>query len=524
MSIYMKSVFFSLCLIVLSAPFTLFSQSKAAISAKKNVDGKVFYESRIVDLSGTDDINKILVEMGVVDKNGQLIPGNEFQINVIPSDQEQQSFDLGSPFRNLPPMAPMKPFTAPTETVAYLGVMAKNDIFKNNGCVQITEVIENSPASENIHVGDLIYKIDDQNIANHSELVSYIHTKKPGDEIKVYIYRYGKKKTLKVTLAEKIQEVASPFIGMPDMSYFLSPDSILLISPFDNKKNCDSTKVCQPFSWNEEGFETKETPFLGVTPAEESAAKGVRIGSVIEGSCAEKMGLEAGDIILELNGISTSNFDDLRADVQAIVPGSFVEIKIEREGKEKILKGTLGSKSSSIQDDFRIFHDYKGMDENGNLNYNFELDMSVEELEKHLNDMMIDLNDLLNEGANELQIMMDPYLKAEPGNLNVDNVEAEDLKNSSDLNLPAENLEFSSFSFMPNNENQTVKISFETESKGELELSIYDASGAKIHVEKRTNFNGLFGKTLSFAAYPKGKYVLAIQVGNKRYMKKITKE
>jgi membrane-associated protease RseP (regulator of RpoE activity) len=520
----MKAFYFNLFLFVLSAPLTLLSQSKAAISAKKHEDGKVVYESRIVDLSGTEDINKILIEMGVVDKNGQLIPGNEFQINVMPSDQESQSFDLGTPFRNLPPMAPMKPFSVPSETVAYLGVMAKNDIFKNDGCVQITEVIENSPAAGNIHVGDLIYKIDDQNIATHSELVEFIHSKKPGDEIKLFVYRDGKKKTLKVTLGEKRQEVASPFIGMPDMSYFLSPDSIFLISPFDNKKNCDSTKICQPFSWNEEGFETKETPFLGVTPAEETAVRGVRIGSVIEGSCAEKMGLKAGDIILELNGISTSNFDDLRADVQAIAPGTTVEIKIERDGKEKILEGELGSKSSSIQDDFRIFHDYKGMDENGNLNYNFELDMSVDELEKHLNDMMIDLNDLLNEGGNELQIMMDPYFNAEPGFLNIDNVVAEDLKNNSELSVPGEDLEFLSFSFMPNNENQTVKINFETESKGELELSIYDGSGSKIHVEKRTNFNGLFGKTLSFATYPKGSYVLAIQVGNKRYIKKIIKE
>jgi membrane-associated protease RseP (regulator of RpoE activity) len=311
---------------------------------------------------------------------------------------------------------------------------------------------------------------------------------------------------------------------MPDMSYFLSPDSILLISPFDNKKNCDSTKICQPFSWNDEGFETKETPFLGVTPSEENSTRGVKIGSVIEGSCAEKMGLQAGDIILEINGIATSNFDDLRADVQAIAPGSLVEIKVEREGKEKVLEGELGSKSSSTQDDFRIFHDFKGMDENGNLNYNFELDMSVDELEKYLNDMMIDLNNLLNEGANELQIMMDPFLSPEPGTLNIENVQEEDLKITEELSVVKDNLEFSSFSFMPNNENQTVKISFETESKGELELSIYDTSGAKIHVEKRTNFNGLFGKTISFATYPKGKYVLAIQVGDKRYMKKIIKE
>ena len=524
MSIYMKAFLYSVCFLVLVAPTAAFSQSKAAISAKKSVGGKVVYESRIVDLSDTDDINKILMEMGVVDKNGQLIPGNEFQINVMPSDQEQQSFDLGSPFRNLPPMAPMKPFAAPTETVAYLGVMAKNEIFKNTGCVQITEIIENSPASGSIHIGDLIYKIDDQNIATHSELVSYIHTKKPGDEIKIYVYRYGKKKSLKVTLGEKRQEATPPFIGMPDMSYFLSPDSILLISPFDNKKNCDSTKICQPFSWNDEGFETKETPFLGVTPSEENSTRGVKIGSVIEGSCAEKMGLQAGDIILEINGIATSNFDDLRADVQAIAPGSLVELKVEREGKEKVLEGELGSKSSSTQDDFRIFHDFKGMDENGNLNYNFELDMSVDELEKYLNDMMIDLNNLLNEGANELQIMMDPFLSPEPGTLNIENVQEEDLKITEELSVVKDNLEFSSFSFMPNNENQTVKISFETESKGELELSIYDTSGAKIHVEKRTNFNGLFGKTISFATYPKGKYVLAIQVGDKRYMKKIIKE
>lgn len=520
----MKASFITCLLLAICAPCLVFAQSKAAISTKKNINGRVVYESRIIELNGTEDINSILKEMGVLDETGSLIPGNEFQINVMPSEQNEESFDLEQPFKTLPPMAPIQPFEPTVETVAYLGVMAKNDLYRNMSCVQITEVVETSPAENKIHVGDLIYKIDDTSIATHTDLVEFIHSKKPGDEVKIYIYRYGKKKTLKLTLGEKKQEVYTPFRGMPDMSYFMSPDSILLISPFDNKKKCDSTKVCQPFSWQEEGFETKETPFLGVTPAEENASKGVKIGSVIEGSCAEKMGLLEGDIILELNGAAVSNFDDLKADVMAISPGSTVEVLIERDGKEKLLEGELGSKSSSTQDDFRIFHEFKGMDENGNLNYDFELDMNVEELEQHLEEMMRDFNNMMNEGANELQIMIDPYLSEEPGKINVGELSDSDILKIEGINPMLEQLQFSSFTFIPNNENQTVKISFETDARGDLEIALFDSNGSKVHVERRSSFSRIFGKTLSLGNYPKGEYVLLIKVGDNQFLKKITKE
>ena len=524
MSTYMKASFITCLLLAFCAPSIVFAQSKAAISTKKNVDGRIVYESRIIELNGTEDINDILKEMGVVDSNGALIPGNEFQINVMPSDQANESINLEQPFKTLPPMAPIKPFEPAMESVAYLGVMAKNDIYRNVSCVQITEVIESSPAEDKIHVGDLIYKIEDTPITSHKDLVDCIHSKKPGEEVKIFIYRYGKKKTLKLTLGEKKQEVNAPFRAMPDISYFFSPDSILLISPFDNKKNCDSTKVCQPFSWEEEGFETKETPFLGVTPADENASRGVRIGSVIEGSCAEKMGLQEGDIILELNGAAVANFDDLKSDIMAIAPGSVVEILIERDGKEKVLEGELGSKSSSTQDDFRIFHDFKGMDENGNLNYDFELDMNVEELEQHLDEMMRDLNDMLNEGANELQIMIDPYLNDEPGKINVGELSDSDIMKIEGIDLTLRQLQFSAFTFIPNNENQTVRISFETSARGDLEIALFDSNGSKVHVERRSSFSGIFGKTLSLSNYPKGEYVLMIKVGEEQFLKKITKE
>ncbi len=520
----MKASFLTCLFLALCAPALVFAQSKAAISTKKNVDGRIVYESRIIELNGTEDINDILKEMGVVDKNGTLIPGNEFQINVMPSEEMDGSNSLERPFKTLPPMAPIRPFEPGTETTAFLGVMARNDLYKNSECVQITKIIESSPAENVIHVGDLIYKIDDTPIASHSDLVDFIHSKKPGDEVKIYLYRDGKKKSIKLTLGEKKQEVSTPFIGIPDMSYFFSPDSILLISPFDNKKNCDSTKICQPFSWEEEGFETRETPFLGVTPSEENTPKGVRVGSVIEGSCAEKMGLQEGDIILELNGAAVASFDDLKADIMAINPGSKVEILIERDGKEKLLEGELGSKSSSTQDDFRIFHDFKGMDENGNLNYDFELDMNVEELERHLEEMMRDLNNTLDEGANELQIMIDPYLNAEPGKLNVEELSDSDISQIEELNPSLEQLEFSSFAFIPNNENQTIKISFETSARGDLEIALFDSNGSKVHVERRSSFSGIFGKTLAMSNYPKGEYVLMIKVGDEQFLKKITKE
>ena len=52
-------------------------------------------------------------------------------------------------------------------------------------------------------IGDIIEKIDNQNLDTMNDLKRYIYTKNPGDEVSLLISRSGKELTINITLGKK---------------------------------------------------------------------------------------------------------------------------------------------------------------------------------------------------------------------------------------------------------------------------------------------------------------------------------
>ena len=69
--------------------------------------------------------------------------------------------------------------------------------------------------------------------------------------------------------------------------------------------------------------------------------KGALVGTVTRGKPAAKAGIEPGDIILEFNGKTVKNRDELVATVVATKPGTTVPIKVLRDKKEQTLSITV---------------------------------------------------------------------------------------------------------------------------------------------------------------------------------------
>jgi S1-C subfamily serine protease len=72
--------------------------------------------------------------------------------------------------------------------------------------------------------------------------------------------------------------------------------------------------------------------------------KGVKIASIISGSAGEIAGLQAEDIIIELNGVKT---DDLKAYsdlLKKYQPNDVINLKILRENEEKNISLKLGER------------------------------------------------------------------------------------------------------------------------------------------------------------------------------------
>ncbi|NND94241.1 MAG: PDZ domain-containing protein, partial [Flavobacteriales bacterium] len=100
-----------------------------------------------------------------------------------------------------------------------------------------------------------------------------------------------------------------------------------------------------PFKFHA-GCHDGKRAFLGVHSGGNSGGEGAIVGDVVEGSSADEMGIEEGDIITSFNGEDIEDFGDLRDAVLNTDPGEVVEISLKRDGKRKRIKGDVGEKSS----------------------------------------------------------------------------------------------------------------------------------------------------------------------------------
>ncbi len=88
----------------------------------------------------------------------------------------------------------------------------------------------------------------------------------------------------------------------------------------------------------------------------DSQQRGAVIAEVQEGSAAEKAGLEAGDVVVELDGKAISSSAQLRNEVGLRRVGDKISLKVLRKGKEKTFKATLAKASTGVADNGESLH------------------------------------------------------------------------------------------------------------------------------------------------------------------------
>ena len=96
----------------------------------------------------------------------------------------------------------------------------------------------------------------------------------------------------------------------------------------------------------------KDQAYLGITvrtldsqtASYYSLPVGPRVESVREGSCAEKAGIQTGDIIIEFNGVETATHPELLAALKKVQAGDTIDLKVYRAGAEVELTVTLDEK------------------------------------------------------------------------------------------------------------------------------------------------------------------------------------
>jgi putative serine protease PepD len=89
-----------------------------------------------------------------------------------------------------------------------------------------------------------------------------------------------------------------------------------------------------------------QSAFLGVQIDDgyrpERGEEGARIRTVIFGTAAERAGLQAGDVIVNIGGKAVRDIEDLRTALSGRQPGETVELTFRRGGAESTVNVTLG--------------------------------------------------------------------------------------------------------------------------------------------------------------------------------------
>ncbi|MDY0016318.1 MAG: Do family serine endopeptidase [Candidatus Delongbacteria bacterium] len=99
--------------------------------------------------------------------------------------------------------------------------------------------------------------------------------------------------------------------------------------------------------------------YLGIMPKEITSAEkevlglkgdqeGVLVATVEKDTPAEEYGFKADDVIIAMNGKKIKNLEQFRFDLASFDPGSKIDFKVLRQGKEKSITVKLGDRSTLI--------------------------------------------------------------------------------------------------------------------------------------------------------------------------------
>ena len=189
--------------------------------------------------------------------------------------------------------------------------------------VTVSNVVAGSPAeTAGLKIGDTITSVDNKDVKSGDELVADIASRKPGSKAKLAFVRNGKKQDTTVTIADRSKLFASRLGDEEE-------------GPGEEEPKPSKTGVTVQAI----------TPDLA-DRLNIPAGKGVVVKDVKQGSFAEDIGLNRGDVILEVNKKPVNNAEDFTNIESSLKSGQDVVFLVRPRGSRAqdgtiFLAGTL---------------------------------------------------------------------------------------------------------------------------------------------------------------------------------------
>lgn len=241
-------------------------------------------------------------------------------------------------------------------------------------------------------------------------------------------------------------------------------------------------------------------PFLGVQQSHESRPEeGVQV-NVIDGSTAEELGLQDGDIIMRINDYPILDWDDLGTAVDAMSVSQPITVEYERDGR--LSKGSAPIQSECDRKSTHEIRGYRDVRPRGNgtvidIFGEREEESAEDDIELNMEDMQISLDDMPRE-------------------------DRENMEERFDLDMPERNnLDIDGLRLFPNPSMGMFRLEFSLPQKGNTDILIYNASGREIYQYSLGDFAGSFSDDVNIAQNGPGAYFLVIRQNDQATAQKI---
>ncbi len=251
--------------------------------------------------------------------------------------------------------------------------------YHGSGGVLVGQVESSSPADRaGLQRGDLIVRFGGRPAGSAGDLSRAVRDRKPGETVAVTVWRDGRERALRIVLGERPAEARAG----RDEGEESGPD---VESPEPESPDTDSPEVERPetppappapptpgMTWRDDrsgreyrlpmgddlerevrimtarprlGVELQDlNPDLGAY-FDRPNGEGVLVTRVLDDTPAQRAGLKAGDVILEIGGRSVGNAEGLRRELDRVDSGP-VRVTLLRRGERQVLTTRLEKRGS----------------------------------------------------------------------------------------------------------------------------------------------------------------------------------
>jgi serine protease Do len=233
---------------------------------------------------------------------------------------------------------------------SHLGVSLADVAADERGAL-VKEVQADTPAARaGLEADDVIVRFDGEPVRSAAQLSRLVRETPAGRKVAIEVKRGGAVQNLSATLDEGRRFGLLDDIG--DMNIEVPAPPMPPMPPMPSMESIEPL-VREGIDRAHRGLFLERPGRLGITYHELSGqlARHFKVGEgsllvseVREDSPAAKAGVQAGDIIVSINGKALSRGRDLRSEVAAAEAGSQLALGVQRDGKTVDLKVTLGDR------------------------------------------------------------------------------------------------------------------------------------------------------------------------------------